>query len=112
MFTKPLTESSTTFQLEEKIVYPVTGLTTTLLKRFGFCQYQLLCIAATTVVPEHIAPHHTVVQVLAGQGILTFDRSKVQLKKNAIVFIPTCTPYAIEAISNLALLITLSQVEL
>ncbi len=112
MFTKPLTESSTTLQLEEKIVYPVTGLTTTLLKRFGFCQYQLLCIASTTVVPEHIAPHHTVIQVLAGQGSLTFDNSKFQLEKSAIVFIPTCMPYALRAESNLALLITLSQVDI
>lgn len=111
MFTKPPTQSSLTLQLQDAIEFPSAGINSTLLKSFGVSQYQMLCLTASAVIPGHTSPHHTVIHAIEGHGVLTLNRNKIQLEPNVIVFVPACVSYSLQAVSNLALLMTLSQVE-
>lgn len=112
MFTKPPTESRSSFSLhlQEEIQYPSAGHTTTPLKKFGVCQYQVMCLTPSELISEHSFPHHTVIHVLEGHGVLTLNRNKIQLETNVLAFIPACVPYSLQAISDLALLMTLADV--
>ncbi|MGG6298197.1 cupin domain-containing protein [Leptolyngbya sp. AN02str] len=98
-------------QLNERIEYTETGVSNTTLLKLPHCQYRLLCLAAKTEIAQHTSPLHAVVHVLEGQGTLTLHGQDIALEPGVMVLMQAHAPHALKATTNLAFLLTLSDVE-
>lgn len=101
---------SLTVQLQDRIEYAETGVLSKVLLKLPYCQYTLFCLAAGTEITEHTSTRNAVVQVVEGQGILTLEGQDIALKAGVWVFMPANAPHALNAETNLAFLLTLSDV--
>lgn len=97
-------------QLKDKIEYAETGVLSKVLVKLPACQYTLFCLAAETDISEHTSTRNAVVQVIEGRGILTLEGKDIILEPGVFVFMPANAPHALKADTNLAFLLTLSEV--
>ena len=111
MTTTVQTSQPSVTQLKDKIEYPATGILSKVLLKLPYCQYTLFCLAAGTNIAEHTSTRNAVVQVIEGQGTLTLEGQDLDLKSSVVVYIPTNAPHALQADTNLAFLLTISDAE-
>ncbi len=97
-------------QLKDKIEYGETGVLSKVLLKAPYCQYTLFCLAAGTDIAEHTSTRNAVVQVIEGRGTLTLEGKEINLESGVFVFMPANAPHALKADTNLAFLLTLSDV--
>jgi len=105
------TSESMITQLKDKIEYAETGVLSKVLLKVDYCQYTLFCLAAQTDIAEHTSTRNAVVFVIEGQGTLTLEGQDIPLDTGVFVFMPANAPHALKAKTNLAFLLTLSDVE-
>lgn len=95
-------------QLQDKIEYAETGILSKVLLKLPHCQYTLFCLATGTDIAEHTSTRNAVVQVIEGKGTLTLEGQEISLQPGVLVLMPANLPHALEAESNLAFLLVLS----
>lgn len=104
-----LLSTETTFlQLKDHIEYPQSGVVSKAIFKDDACQYTLFCLAADTEISEHTATRNATIYAIEGTGTLTLNGQKIKLEPGAFIFMPANAPHALEAISNLAFILTLS----
>lgn len=96
-------------QLHDHIEYPQSGVLSKVLLQDQVCQYTLFCLAADTDISEHTSTRNAVVQCLEGKGVLTLNGQAIALEPGVWVVMPANAPHALQAIENLAFLLTLSK---
>ncbi|NJO79619.1 MAG: cupin domain-containing protein [Cyanobacteria bacterium RM1_2_2] len=110
MTTTAQASESRVTQLKDKIEYAETGVLSKVLLKAPYCQYTLFCLAAGTDIAEHTSTRNAVVQVIEGRGTLTLEGKEINLESGVFVFMPANAPHALKADTNLAFLLTLSDV--
>jgi len=111
MMTTPIASESLITQLNDKIEYAETGILSKVLLKVPHCQYTLFCLAAQTDIAEHTSTRNAVVSVIEGQGTLTLEGQNIPLNSGVFVFMPANAPHALQAETNLAFLLMLSDAE-
>jgi quercetin dioxygenase-like cupin family protein len=101
---------SSAIQLRETIEYPAAGVVSKILIKDNNCQYSLFCLAAGTEISEHSSARNATVNVVEGKGILTLEGKDIVLETGVFVFMPARATHALKAESNLAFILTLSEV--
>lgn len=104
-----LPPESTAIRLTDQLEYPTSGVLSKVLAKDNCCQYTLFCLAAETEISEHTATRNATVNVIAGQGILTLESKEIRLEPGVFVWMPAHAPHALQAETNLAFLLTLSE---
>lgn len=104
-----LSPESTTIRLTEQLGYPTFGVLSKVLAKDHCCQYTLFCLAAETEISEHTATRNATVNVIAGQGTLTLAGKQIRLEPGVFIWMPAHAPHALQAETNLAFLLTLSE---
>lgn len=110
MTTTVTTAQSLVTHLRDKIEYAETGVVSKVLLKVPHCQYTLFCLAAATDIAEHTSTRNAVVHVIEGQGALTLEGQDITLEPGVFVYMPANAPHALKADTNLAFLLTLSDV--
>lgn len=95
-------------QLHDKIEYPESGVLSRVLIKENACQYTLFCLAAGTEISEHTSTRNATVQVLEGRGSITVAGEMITLEPGVLVAFPANAPHALQAVENLAFLLTLT----
>ena len=101
--------NSFTITLQDLIKYPTSGIISKVLLKDTNSQYSLFCLAGGTLIDEHTSTRNAVVNVVAGTGNLYLAGENITLAPGVFIFIPSNTPHAVQAQSNLAFLLTLSE---
>ena len=108
---KSLISADTAFiQLTDHIDYPESGVLSKIIWKSEQSQCSLFCLAAQTEISDHTSTRNATVQVLAGTGELTLNSDTILLTPGVFVFMPANAPHALVADSNLAFVLTLSQI--
>lgn len=100
---------SSAIQLQEQIEYPQQGILSKVLLKDQVCQYTLFCLAAGTDIEEHTSARNATVNVIEGTGTLTLEGTQINLHPGVFIFMPANAPHALQADTNLAFLLTLSE---
>jgi quercetin dioxygenase-like cupin family protein len=108
---KSLISLETSFlQLQNHLTYPESGVLSKVIWKSEVCQQSLFCLAANTEISEHTSTRNATVQVIEGTGSLILNGEKISLTQGVFIFMEANAPHALEAISNLAFILTLSSV--
>jgi len=97
--------------LKNLIAYPETGIISKIFVKDIHTQQNLFCLAAETTLEEHTSAKNATVIVLEGEGTLTLNQEKIELKQGVVVYMPAHAPHALEAKTNLAFWLILSAPE-
>ncbi|PSB02224.1 cupin domain-containing protein [Merismopedia glauca] len=103
-----LSAQTPVIQLGDRLEYPTAGVLSKILLKDSACQYTLLCLASGTEIREHTATRNATVHVIEGTGTLILNGNHISLESGVFLFIPANAPHAVQAVSNLAFLLTLS----
>lgn len=104
-----ISPESLTLRLPDQLEYPASGVLSKILAKDSCCQYTLFCLAADTEISEHTATRNATVNVIAGKGILTLEGKEICLEPGVFIWMPAHAPHALQAETNLAFLLTLSE---
>ena len=108
---KSLISLETSFlQLQNHLTYPESGVLSKVIWKSEVCQQSLFCLAANAEISEHTSTRNATVQVIEGTGSLILNGEKISLTQGVFIFMEANAPHALEAISNLAFILTLSSV--
>lgn len=99
---------SSAIQLQNQIEYPEKGVLSKVLFRDNSCQYTLFCLARGTDIAEHTSARNATVNVIEGTGTLILEGTAITLQPGVFVLMPAHAPHALQADTNLAFLLTLS----
>ena len=110
MATTLMSPEKTFVQLKDHIEYPTSGILSKVLWHDDRCQCSLFCLAAATEISEHTSTRNATVQILEGTGTLTLKDETIALVPGVFIVMPANAPHAVEANSNLAFMLTLSNV--
>ena len=107
-----ITNANTSYcdHLNNLIEYPETGIISKIFVKDDHSQQNLFCLASGTVLEEHTSAKNATVMVLEGEGILTLNGEKIDLNQGVLVYMPAHAPHALEATTNLAFWLILSNV--
>lgn len=100
---------SFTANLQDLIEYPTNGILSKILLKDNNSQYSLFCLAAGTEIDQHTSIRNAVISVVEGEGNLNLEGQDIALAPGIFVFMPAHTPHALQAASNLAFILTLSE---
>lgn len=105
-----ITNSNTTYsdRLKNLIEYPESGILSKIFVKDDHSQQNLFCLASGTVLEEHTSAKNATVMVLEGEGSLTLNGEKIDLTPGVLVYMPAHAPHALEASTNLAFWLILS----
>ncbi|PSB50746.1 cupin domain-containing protein [Chamaesiphon polymorphus] len=109
---KNITESSDrsfTTTLSDLIEYPASGIFRKTLLKDNNVEYNLLCLVAGKELNEHTASRNAVITVVEGSGNLNLAGKDIALVPGVFIFMPARTPHAVQARSNLAFMLALSE---
>ena len=100
---------SFTANLQDLIEYPADGINSKVLLKDNNSQYSLFCLAAGTEISEHTSTRNAVVSVVEGKGNLNLEGTDIALAPGVFIFMPANAPHALQAVDNLAFVLTLSE---
>ena len=109
---KNTTESSCDYfaiTLTDSIEYPASGIFRKNLLKDNNIEYNLLCLVAGKEIKEHTADRNAVITVVEGSGNLNLAGKDIALVPGVFIFMPARTPHAVQARSNLAFMLALSE---
>jgi nitric oxide dioxygenase len=108
-----ITQADTSYSttLNTLIEYPETGILSKIFVKDANSQQNLFCLAAGTTLEEHTSARNATVMVLEGEGTLTLNGEEIALKPGVVVYMPAHAPHALEANTNLAFWLTLSEAD-
>ena len=95
--------------LPELIEYPDSGIMSKVIVKDKNCQHTLLCLAKLAKIEEHTSPRNAAINVIQGKGILTLEGEEIQLEPGVFVFMKAHAPHALQALENLAFILTHSE---
>ena len=95
--------------LPELIEYSDSGIISKVIVKDNNCQQNLLCLAKSAKLEEHISPRNATINVIQGKGILTLDSEEIQLESGVFVFMKANSPHALQALEKLAFVLTHSE---
>lgn len=95
--------------LPDLIKYPASGIGKKILLQDNNCQVNLMCLTAGKIIPEHTSSRNAIVTVIEGQGNLNLEGRDISLIPGVLVFMPANAPHALQADTNLAFTLTLSE---
>lgn len=104
-----LSTKITTIHWEDVIEYPATGVKSKILLEHGTCRYTLMTLVANMHIADHTSPRNATVNVIEGRGVLTLDGEDIVLQPGVFIFLPANAHHALEAVTNLAFLLTFSE---
>lgn len=104
-----MSPENTAIRWREVIEYPQTGIKSKILLEDGNCRYTLMSLSLGKEIAEHTNPRNATVNVIEGKGILTLAGKEIILESGVFVFIPANAPHAVQASTELAFLLTLSE---
>lgn len=107
-----ITNSDTAYSdtLNNLIEYPENGILSKVFVKDDHSQQNLFCLASGTILEEHTSAKNATVMVLEGEGTLTLNGKKIDLDRGVLVYMPAHAPHALEATTNLAFWLILSNV--
>jgi quercetin dioxygenase-like cupin family protein len=100
---------NTAIHLKDSIEYPQSGIKSKILFEDENCRYTLMSLSFGKAIAEHTNPRNATVNVIEGKGILTIAGKEIILESGVFFFIPANAPHAIQASTELAFLLTLSE---
>ena len=108
-----ITENNTSYhnEITNLIGYPETGIISKIFVKDAHTQQNLFCLAEGSTLEEHTSTKNATVIVLEGEGTLTLNQEKIDLKQGVVVYMPAHAPHALEARTNLAFWLILSASE-
>jgi nitric oxide dioxygenase len=109
---KNTTESSDrsfTTTLSDLIEYPASGILRKTLLKDNNIEYNLLCLVVGKELTEHTASRNAVITVVEGSGNLNLAGKDIALVPGVFIFMSARTPHAVQARSNLAFMLALSE---
>lgn len=101
--------NTTAIHWADVIEYPKTGVKSKIVLEDGNCRYMLMSLAVGMHIAEHASPRNATVNVIEGQGVLTFEGKEIVLESGVFVFLPANARHAVKAEENLTFLLTLSE---
>ncbi len=101
--------SNTEIRWADIIEYPQTGAKSKILLEDQNCRYTLMSLAGGMHIAEHANPRNATVNVIEGQGLLTLEGKDLVLQSGVFIFIPANARHAVQCVTNLAFLLTLSE---
>lgn len=104
-----MTQENTAIHWQEVIEYMPTGIKSKILLEDGNCRYTLLSLSAGKAIAEHTNPRNATVNVVEGEGIFTLLGKEIRLEVGVFIFIPANAPHAIQSLTELTFLLTLSE---
>ena len=104
-----ISHENPTIHWKEVIEYSPTGIKSKILLEDENCRYILMSLSLGKAIAEHTNPRNATVNVIEGQGILTLSGKEIVLEVGVFVFVPANAPHAIQASTELAFLLTLSE---
>lgn len=108
MTTASTPSDTATIRWIDIIQYEQTGFKHKILLEDENCRYTLMSMSMGTLIAEHASARNATVNVIEGQGILTLNAKEFVLEAGVFVFIPANARHAVQAVTNLAFLLTLS----
>ncbi|WP_026734893.1 cupin domain-containing protein [Fischerella sp. PCC 9605] len=109
MTTTVISLSTPAIQLADIIDYSQGRVQRQTLLEDTNCRYILLSLPAGAQLAEHSAPRNATVNVIEGQGVLILEGKEIRLKPGVFVFMPATARHALNAETNLTVLLTLSE---
>jgi quercetin dioxygenase-like cupin family protein len=91
------------------IEYPQSGIKSKILFEDGNCRYTLMSLSSGKAIATHSNPRNATVNVVEGKGILTIAGKEIIMELGVFVLIPGNALHAIQATTELAFLLTLSE---
>jgi quercetin dioxygenase-like cupin family protein len=109
MTTTIMSLGTTAIRWTDVIEYPQTGAKSKILLEDVNCRYTLISLAVGMYIAEHANPRNATVNVIEGQGLLTLEGQELVLQSGVFIFIPANARHAVQGVTNLAFLLTLSE---
>lgn len=91
------------------IEYPTTGILSKVILKDNHVQYTLFCLAQGTSLDPHTSSRNALVNVIEGNGNLKLENETIELKPGVFVYFPAHALHSLQAESNLAFLLILSE---
>lgn len=107
--TSIMSSRTTEIRWADIIEYPQTGVKSKILLEDKNCRYALMSLAGGMHIAEHANPHNATVNVIEGQGLLTLEGKDLVLQSGVFIFIPANARHAVQSVTNLSFLLTLSE---
>lgn len=102
-------DQSFTAPLQELIEYSDTGILSKVIVKDNNCQHTLFCLAQGTELEEHTSSRNAAINVIEGKGTLRLEGREIDLKPGVFVYMRANAPHALQALENLAFVLTLSE---
>ena len=95
-------------QLKDHLTYPKSGVHKKVIWKSEGCEFNLVCLAGTTKIPEHSSTSKVTVQIFEGTGTFTMKGESIELSPGVLVFVEANVPHSLSATTDLAFVVTKS----
>jgi len=108
MSTTLISAETSFLQLKEHLTYPKSGVLKKVIWKNQACEFNLVCLAGTTEIPEHSSTSNVTVQIFEGTGTFTMNGESIELAPGVLIFVEANIPHSLSASTDLAFVLTKS----